>query len=104
MLRADSHELSRLIHVTKHVNAEKIGHAFCLLDKSSEYRNRCRLAGAVVTKQTEDLVCVHLYVDSLYSMDSILVKFLQAGDLQKLLVPFLILDLRVKLFVAVWVH
>ena len=57
-----------------------------------------------MSKQTEDLVCVHLDVDALYGMQSVLVDFLQAGDLQKLLIPFLILDLWIKLFVAFWVH
>ena len=104
MLWADTHKLSSLIHLTKHVNAKEISHALGFLDETGEYRNRCCLASAVMSQQTEDLVCVHLDVDALHSMQSVLVDFLQAGDLQKLLIPFLILDLRIKLFVAFWVH
>ena len=57
-----------------------------------------------MSQQTEDLVCVHLDVDTLYSMESVLVDFLQARDLQKLLIPFLVFNLWIKLFVAFWVH
>lgn len=57
-----------------------------------------------MSQQTEDLVGVHLDVDALYCMESVLINFLQAGDFQKLLIPFLILDLRVEFFVAIRVH
>ena len=84
MLWAHSHELSDLIHLFKEVHIIAGCSACRFLNETSEHRDRCRLASAIVAEQGEDLVLVHLHVDASDSLEASREGLLQVVNLEVL--------------------
>ena len=70
------------------------------MNKSSKHRDSCGLASAVMAKQAEDLIGVHLHVEPIDSLKAILILLLQVINFKEVFCLFFSVNFGVKLFVA----
>ena len=68
--------------------------------QAGKHRDSRGLASAIMAKQAEDLICVHLHVEPIDSLKAILILLMQVIDLEEVLSLFFSVDLGVQLFVA----
>ena len=80
MLRADPHELSHLVHLSKQVSIVNLHITLAFLDKTGQHRDQCGLPSAIMTQQSKDLAIVHLDADAIDSSESTWEALLQVLD------------------------
>ncbi len=82
VLGTHAHNLSDRLHVIEYVNAKRFCLAISWLEQPSEHTYSCCFAGSVVTKQHEDLVRIHLQVDTVDSFEPVVVLFEQISNFE----------------------
>jgi len=101
MLWANTHNLSDGSHVVEHVNTVQVCFTGCLGEQTGQHVDRCCLTSAVVAKQYENLVFVHLKVDSINSLEVIVESLLEVTDLEDLVLVFFLTDLWIDTFIGI---
>lgn len=71
MLGTDSKELSHTIHVVEQVVSENLSGTRRGAQEPSQHGDGCGLTRTVMSQQSEDLSVVHLHVDTLDSLESV---------------------------------
>ena len=84
VLRANAHGLSSSIHLFKNVITEQRYSATAAMYQTSEHRDSCGLASAVMAKQAEDLIGLHLHIESINRLEAIIVLLSQVFDLEEM--------------------
>ena len=62
------------------------------MNQTGKHRDSCGLASAVVAKQAEDLIGVHLHVEPIDSLKAIIILLLQVINLKEVLCLFFSFD------------
>ena len=95
MLGANAHSLTSSIHLLKNIITKQRYRSTAATNQTCEHRDGRGLASAVVAKQAEYLVSIHLHIKPVDSFKAIFILFMQIIDLKKVLLLFFIIDLRV---------
>ena len=94
MLRTHTHGLSGTIHVVEQINAKEARITLRLVQQASQHRDCGRFASTIVAKQAEDLVSIHLDIETVYGFKPVLILFVQVGHFQELVIKFVLVNLR----------
>ena len=95
MLGADAHSLTGSIHLFKNFITKQRYRSTAATNQTREHRDGRGLASAVVAKQAEYLISIHLHIKPVDSFKAIFILFMQVIDLKEVLILFFLFYLRV---------
>jgi len=88
VLRANSHHVANIIHIFEQIHTVQRSLPFSLANHASKHRNSCCFTSTIVTKQHKDLVLVHLKIDALHSLETIIIDLLQVSNFKNSSITF----------------
>ena len=91
MLWAYAHGFPSIVHSVEYVYAKEVCITLRLIQEACQHRDCRRLASAIVAKQAEDLISIHLHIESVHGFKPVLILLVQVGHSQELILELLLI-------------